>query len=153
MLSFFGTELSGRVRSHSQESLHASLGMGPDEPGQLCPEEMTAWRMKKSMHVRTCALIKDHTMRQIINNLYLLFLKIINLAYIFLRTNILINFFKNLRLYPLFPPPPPPVRNSLSHSLELFYFVLLLREYSFLCRGGRGGQIRGGSWKFYPPDE
>ena len=31
MLSFFGTELSRGVRCHSQ----ASLGMGPDEPGQL----------------------------------------------------------------------------------------------------------------------
>ena len=35
MLSFFGTELSRRVRSHSQASLQASLGMRPDEPGQL----------------------------------------------------------------------------------------------------------------------
>ena len=43
MLSFYGTELSRRVRSHSQASLQASLGMGPDEPGQLCTEEMTAW--------------------------------------------------------------------------------------------------------------
>ena len=43
MLSFFGTELSRRVRSHSQTSLQASLGMGPDEPEQLCTEEMTAW--------------------------------------------------------------------------------------------------------------
>ena len=50
----------------------------------------------------TCALIKDHKMRQIINELYLLFLRIMNLAYIFLRKNILIYFFKNLRLYPLF---------------------------------------------------
>ena len=32
---FFGTELSLLVRSHSQ----ARLGMGPDSPGQLCPEE------------------------------------------------------------------------------------------------------------------
>ena len=44
MLSFFGTEL---VRSHSQARLKARLkarlGMGPDSPGQLCPEEMTAW--------------------------------------------------------------------------------------------------------------
>ena len=26
-----------------RDSLQASLGMGPDEPGQLCPEKMTAW--------------------------------------------------------------------------------------------------------------
>ena len=42
-LSLFGTELSRRVRSHSHASLQANLGMGPDEPGQLCTEEMTAW--------------------------------------------------------------------------------------------------------------
>ena len=35
-LSFCGAELSRRVRSHSHASLRASLGMGPDEPGQLC---------------------------------------------------------------------------------------------------------------------
>ena len=27
----------------SHAILKASLGMGPDEPGQLCTEEMTAW--------------------------------------------------------------------------------------------------------------
>ena len=36
---FFGTELSRVVRSHSQARLKARLGMGPDSPGQLCPEE------------------------------------------------------------------------------------------------------------------
>ena len=30
-------------RSHSQASLQVSMGTGPDEPGQLCTEEMTAW--------------------------------------------------------------------------------------------------------------
>ena len=35
MLSFFGTELFRRVRSHSQASRQAILEMGPDEPGQL----------------------------------------------------------------------------------------------------------------------
>ena len=46
-------------------------------------------------------------MRQIINNLSLLFLRNMNLASLFLRKNILIYFFKNLILYPLPPPPPP----------------------------------------------
>ena len=48
---------------------------------------------------------KNHKMRQIINNLYLLFLIIMNLASFFLRQNICIYFVKNLRVYPLSPPP------------------------------------------------
>ena len=36
----------------------------------------------------SCALIKDHKMRQIINNFYLLFLRIMNLASFILRKNI-----------------------------------------------------------------
>ena len=51
----------------------------------------------------SCALIKDHQMKQIINNIYLLSIRIMNLA---LRKNICtLFFFKNLRLYPLSPPP------------------------------------------------
>ena len=50
-------------------------------------------------------LVCANKMRQLINDLYLLFLRIKNLASFFLRKNILIYFFKNLRLSP--PPPPP----------------------------------------------
>ena len=56
----------------------------------------------------SCALIKDHKMRQIINDLSLLFFKSYEFGIIFLRTNILIYVFKNLRLYPLSPVPNPP---------------------------------------------
>ena len=56
----------------------------------------------------SCALIKDHKMRQIINDLYLLFLRIMNLASFSLRTNILIYLFKIWDCTPSLPPPPPP---------------------------------------------
>ena len=60
-------------------------------------------------NICSCALIKDHKMRQIINDLYLLFLRIMNLAYIFLRTNILIYFLRIWDCTPSPPPPPPPL--------------------------------------------
>ena len=48
----------------------------------------------------SCALMKDHKMGQIINDLYLLFLRIMNLASFFLRTIFRTIIFKNLRLSP-----------------------------------------------------
>ena len=51
----------------------------------------------------SCALIKDDIMRQIINDLYLLFLRIKNLAGFFMNKYFDLFLFKNLRLYP--PPP------------------------------------------------
>ena len=54
-----------------------------------------------------CALIKDHKMRQIMNNLYLLFLIFLKLAlFCFKKKYFDLFFLKNLRLYP---PPPPPI--------------------------------------------
>ena len=49
-------------------------------------------------------LMKDHKMGQIINDIYLLFLRIMNLASFKKKIDLFI--FKNLRLYPLSPPPP-----------------------------------------------
>ena len=62
-------------------------------------------------------------MRQIINNLYLLFLRIINLAYFVLRKNILIYFFKEF-VYTLSPPPPHaaeefPVASSIKDIINI----------------------------------
>ena len=56
----------------------------------------------------SCALMKDHKMRQIINDPTIL--NNYEFGIIFFKTNYFALFFKNLRLYPLstHPPPPPP---------------------------------------------
>ena len=51
------------------------------------------------INVCSCALIKDHKMRQIINDLYLLFLRIMN----FKKKYFDLFFFQELRLYPSSP--------------------------------------------------
>ena len=53
----------------------------------------------------SCALMKDHIMRQVINNRYLTILRIMNLASFFKNKYFDLFFLKNLSLYP-FPPPP-----------------------------------------------
>ena len=75
----------------------------------------------------SCALMKDNKMRQIINDLYLLFLRIMNLASFFWRKNILIYFFKEFYIVPPLSPPPPP----LSRKLGLWYFWFC---YQWNCR-------------------
>ena len=79
----------------------------------------------------SCALTKDHKMRQVINNRYLLesILKNYEFGIIVLRKNILINFCKNL--YPFSPPPP-------------LYSVPRLMKKSSVRRGGGGGVF----WEF-----
>ena len=73
---------------------------------------MTAMYMYKGLYMNwtnlcSCALIKDHKMRQIINDPTIL--KNNEFGIIFLKTNYFALFFKNLRLS-LRPPPPPPPR-------------------------------------------
>ena len=71
----------------------------------------------------SCALIKDHKIRQIINDLCLLFLRIMNLASFSLRYNILIYFFVRIYIAPL---PPPPLYSEYG-NLSLQYGTYLLQ--------------------------
>ena len=66
----------------------------------------------------SCTLMKDHKMRQIINDIYLLFLRIMTLASLFFKNNYFDLFFKNLRLCPL-----SPFRSHLSISDFHFHFL------------------------------
>ena len=65
----------------------------------------------------SCILMKDQKMRQIINDIYLLFLRIMNLTSFILRKIIFIIFFKNLRLYPS-----PPLQKSSKRFLISIFF-------------------------------
>ena len=62
-------------------------------------------------NICSCALVKDHQMSQIINYLYQLFLRMMNLASFCLRTDILIYFFEEFETVPPLPPPPSYMEN------------------------------------------
>ena len=89
------------------------------------------------------ALMKDHTMRQIINDIYLLFLRIMNLVSFFLRTKILIYFCKKLRLYP---PPPPPHHNTSYFTTQVPVWCSWTSHFEQV----RKGQGETNSWHSHP---